>query len=265
MTRPVFLRHPDPWPADVIDEIKKHALEEYPLESCGMIVDDKYVPAQNIHPEPTKAFRIDPKVTAPLIAEGRLQAVIHSHPDGAAHPSEPDAQAQLDMAIPWGVVSVIGDVTEGRPFQCSEVMWWGDGLADVPLIGRKFVWHIFHCYQLYRDWWWQERGIRFAAYACDEEFILHGRDVFIEHVECTHHVNLGKIPIPELEIGDMLVGRLRGKYPNHCGVYIGDDQILHHPAGGASCTVSLQRWWPHIDTVLRHDGTQKPSPLWKPR
>lgn len=260
--RAIVLRHPDPWGPEVTDAIKQHAMESYPNESCGIIMDDEYVPCENTHPTPDKAFRIDPGFTAPLLVAGKIQAVVHSHPNGPSHPGVEDAQNQIEMGIPWGVISVIGDETTA--LYSSDLLWWGDQLPPVPLLGRRFIWHIFHCYQLYRDWWKQERGIHFAMYACEEEFIQNNRDVFIEHVEKTHHTNLGKIPVTELEIGDMLVGRLRGRHPNHCGVYIGGDEILHHPAGGASCTTSLQRWWPYIDTVLRHDGSQKPSPAWKP-
>lgn len=264
--RPVHLRHPDPWGPEVTDAIKQHAMDSYPKEACGLVIDDKYVPCDNIHPEPDKAFRIDPGFSGPLFIDGKIQAVIHSHPDGPNHPSMVDIEQQLEMDdIPWGVVSVTGDITEGTPMYCSDVIWWGDSLPDVPLIGRRFLWNVFTCYQLYRDWWWQERGIRFPTYPMVEDFIQQGMNIFIENAERTHHVDLGKIPVSELEIGDMLVGRLRGKYPNHCGIYIGGDDILHHPSGGASCTTNLQRWWPHIDTVLRHDGTQKPSPTWKPR
>lgn len=262
---PIVLRHQDPWGADVTDAIKLHAMDDYPNESCGVIVDDQYVPCANIHPTPDKAFRVAPDYTSPLLAAGKIQAIVHSHPEGPSHPGVEDAQNQIDMGIPWGVVPVVGDIAAGKALYTGDILWWGDQLPTAPLLGRRFIWHIFHCYQLYRDWWWTERGIRFALYPCEEEFIVNERDVFIEHVEKTHHVNLGKIPVTELEIGDMLVGKLRGRHANHCGVYIGGDEILHHPAGGASCTTSLQRWWPYIDTVLRYDGSQNPSPSWSPR
>lgn len=259
---PVTFRHNDPWPATVTDKIKEHAVREYPKESCGVIVDNDYIPCENLHPEPYKAFRIDPGFTSELIIAGKLQAIVHSHPDGPDHPSEADAQAQIDMDLIWGIVPVFGDgdtATHANP-----IVWWGDQLPTPPLLGRKFIWHVFHCYQLYRDWWWVNRGIRFALYPCSVDFIDEGRNPFVEHVERTHHVNLGKPQITELEIGDMVLGRLRGRYPNHCGIYVGNDTFLHHPSGGASCEASLLRWWPRIDLVFRHDGTQKPSPLWEP-
>lgn len=258
----LVLRHPDPWPVAVTDKIKEHARKQYPKESCGVVVDDDYIPCENTHPEPYKAFKIDPRYTSKLIKDGKLQAIVHSHPDGPSHPSEPDAQGQIDMAVPWGIVPVFGDGEDVS--NVNDIIWWGDQLPTPPLLGRQFIWHVFHCWQLYRDWWWTERGIRFATYPCPEEFIDKGHSPFLEHLEETHHINLGKPKIEELEIGDLVLGRLRGTHPNHCGVYIGNDTFLHHPSGGASCEGSILRWWPRIDMVLRHDGTQKPSPLWQP-
>lgn len=252
---PVTLRHPDPWPSTVTDKIKAHALKEYPKEACGVVVDDDYVPCKNIHPEPYKAFRIDPGYTSQLIKDGKLQAVIHSHPDGPGYPSEHDAVAQIDMDIIWGVVPVFGDNTTCEPSHVNDIIWWGEQLPTPPLLGRRFIWHVFHCWQLYRDWWKTERGVQMAP--ADPHPLDFGDNVnaFVDRCEKWNHTNLGKIAIDDVQIGDLLLGRLRGKYPNHCGVYVGNDTFLHHPSGGASTEASLLRWWPRIETVMRYDGT----------
>jgi proteasome lid subunit RPN8/RPN11 len=257
MIKPAILRHPDPWGPDVIAAIQKHAMAAYPEEACGVVTGDAYVPCDNIHPEPEKAFRIDPEFSGKLMKAKKLQAVVHSHPDGPNHPSAFDQQSQIDMGIPWGVVPVIGDRVAA--VACSDILWWGDTLPDVPLERRKFIWGIFHCYSLYRDWMWQERGIRIPNFAVPADFVEQGQNVFVENAEKAGLCNLGKPDIENLQVGDMLVGKLFGAFPNHCGVYVGDDQFLHHPTGGASGKVELLRWWPRIEVVLRYDPSNTPS------
>jgi proteasome lid subunit RPN8/RPN11 len=246
-----IMRHPDPWEPEVIAAIQQHARAEYPKEACGVIVNDTYVPCENIHAEPTKYFRIDPEFTGPLLVDGKLQAVIHSHPDGPNHPSITDQQAQIDMGITWGVVSVIGD--EQAATAVCDVLWWGDDLPEVPLEGRKFIWGIFHCYQLYRDWLYRNRGYRLPNFAYDQDFHRQGHNPFVEFCEFAGMTNLGKIDIEDLQVGDMLLGHVWGPVPNHCAVFVGNDQMLHHPPGGASRKDDLLRWWPKVDLVFRYE------------
>jgi proteasome lid subunit RPN8/RPN11 len=246
----VVLRHPDPWP-DIVEQIKQHAVEQYPKESCGLVVGGQYIPCDNVHPEPTKAFRINPEISGPYYAAGTLQAIVHSHPDGPNHPSTPDLEGQISSDIPWGIVPVIGD-TEKALYPC-DILWWGDGLAPVPLERRKFIWGIFHCYQLYRDWWKQERGIYMPIWPVGETFIEDGFNCWTTYRENVGLTDMGKPDISDLQIGDMLLGRVRGTFPNHCGVFVGDDLMLHHPPNGVSGKVELLRWWPYVEMVYRNE------------
>ena len=43
-----------------------------------------------------------------------------------------------------------------------------------------------------------------------------------------------EIPLSDLKFGDGLLFRLASKIPNHCAVYIGDNQIIHQLAFGES-------------------------------
>ena len=125
-------------------------------------------------------------------------------------------------------------------------------------MGRKFIWGVFHCWQLYRDWFRQERGILLPTWACEDDFITNDNDMFSIHRESVGMLDLGKPDISELQIGDMLLGKLQGGFPNHCAVFIGDDLLLHHPPGGASGRVELLRWWPRIEKVYRYDTAHAP-------
>jgi proteasome lid subunit RPN8/RPN11 len=255
--KPTTLRNPDPWGPEVVDAIKAHAMAEYPRESCGIVVGDQYVPCENIHPEPLKAFRIDPDITDPLTVAGTLQAIVHSHPDGPNFASEADQQGQIDMDIPWGIVPVIGNQADA--VVACDILWWGDSLPVAPLERRMFIWGIFHCYELYRHWMKLNRGVLPPTFACPHDFIERNINFFTDHIEASGHINLGKPDICDLQVGDILIGKLYGKHPNHCGVYVGDDMILHHPAGGASGYTELLRWWPKVEVVCRYDPAHASS------
>jgi proteasome lid subunit RPN8/RPN11 len=254
---PVTLRHPDPFSPTIVDSIKKHAVECYPEESCGVVVSTKkgpiYVPCKNVHAEPTTSWKVSAEQTAKALTKGDILAVVHSHPEGPNYPSVVDQTQQIAGGEIWGIVPVIGtDVGNERVPVPSDILWWGDNLPPVPLERRRFIWGIFHCYQLYRDWFKQEYGVLLPTFAYSFDTFAE-EDVFVRNCERVGFRNLGLIDMKNLLPGDMLVGHIRGRCPNHCGVYLGGDDFLHHPQNGVSGIALLSRWWEHIDTVFRYE------------
>ena len=259
--KPAILRNPDPYPLDIVSAAKAHAIAEFPKEAVGFVLPDRYVPATNIHTDPNNHFEIDPKDTAKALDAGAL-AIVHSHPNGGPSPSFHDQAKQIESGLVWGIVPVLG-LNEGDEIhpQAGEITWWGDSLPIAPLERRRFIWGVFHCWSLYRDWMRVERGITLENIPCDREFVQDGTNVFLDNCERVGMVNMGKLDMNDLEVGDMLVGHIKGDLPNHCGVYLGGDDFMHHPPGGASGKANLLRWWPHIDTVLRYGATTNPARL----
>jgi proteasome lid subunit RPN8/RPN11 len=64
--------------------VLRHALRAYPEECCGLIVSGRYRPCANSSSTPTEAFSISPEDWAQAEDSGDVEAVAHSHPDGAA-------------------------------------------------------------------------------------------------------------------------------------------------------------------------------------
>jgi len=143
-------------------------------------------------------------------------------------------------------------------------LWWGDDLPIEPLERRKFIWGIYHCWSLYRDWWRLEHDITLPNFACPEDFAEEGVNIFLDNVVAAGLKDMGKLDMGDLKRGDMLLGHLRGDIPNHCGIYLGGDDFLHHAPDQASGKANLLRWWPHIDTVFRYDDRdcfEKTAPI----
>ena len=106
----------------LLEEIKRHGIDSYPNECCGLIVGDygrrevrKLFPLQNTHDESTlHRYRIDPKEHLQAGKQARATGldvigVYHSHPDSPGKPSE------YDRAHAWPVyVYIIVSVLTGK-------------------------------------------------------------------------------------------------------------------------------------------------------
>ena len=73
------------------EAIHAHAKICYPAECCGLIIDGQYYPCDNAAPNPAEHFEIDYLNMVEMQEyHGEIQAIVHSHPDGNAEPSEID-------------------------------------------------------------------------------------------------------------------------------------------------------------------------------
>ena len=88
--------------------IIKHRDDCYPLECCGFIVDNNYVPCRNISTDPD-SFEIDPKDTVKAEYLGEIQAIVHSHPHGTSEASDMDKQQMALHGLTWVIVGQDGD------------------------------------------------------------------------------------------------------------------------------------------------------------
>jgi proteasome lid subunit RPN8/RPN11 len=111
--------------AQALAVIVAHAREAFPLECCGVLVGTvgrivQAVRARNIATGPNR-FHIDPKDHVDARRQSRREGLdiigfYHSHPAGAAAPSETDrAEATYDRCL-HVIVAVAGGVPDVRAF-----------------------------------------------------------------------------------------------------------------------------------------------------
>jgi len=86
-------------------EAVRHAEREYPKESTGLVVNDSYFPCRNIADDPENKFIIDPVDYARGMLIGKIDAIVHSHPQGTPV-SEHDQKACKQTKLTWYVYSV---------------------------------------------------------------------------------------------------------------------------------------------------------------
>lgn len=89
--------------------IKNHALSCYPSECCGLVINNIYHPCNNIAPNPSDNFEIDPVDFVELSSLGDIQAIVHSHPNGNAQLSDMDRVQMGLHGVDWLIYGVADD------------------------------------------------------------------------------------------------------------------------------------------------------------
>jgi len=220
---------PTGFPGGVLEAIKKHALQEYPRESCGAILEGGYYPCTNIAQRPKGDFEISSKEWA-FVMGLTPKAFVHSHPvdkgirwePGVGYdcPSEVDMMGQLNSGLPWGIV-----LTDGS--KVAPAFWWGNFSLNVPLVGRPFRHGAMDCYSLIRSWYWQNKKVFLPEFPRGDMWW-----------DKTPEKNMYNSGFPEAgfvsyetdnpSVGDVFIMQVKSDVDNHGGVYTGSGVVLHH-------------------------------------
>ena len=225
-------------------EAIKHALKEYPKESVGFVVLGKYLPVENHAKEPNDEFAVEIGKDYP---QG-LTALMHSHPKGNPEPTALDMRTQEAMDVPWGIVPIFQDgATAGPITWLSDTMW-----DEPPLLGREFMHGISDCYSLVRDYYWQEKEMILPIYPRSIGWQDRGEDLLSinEFMRC----GFERVLHNAIECGDIILFKIHSKLNNHCGVYVGNNLLLHHLQNRLSRREPINPWLKMADSCWRPTG-----------
>lgn len=231
--------------------IKDHAIEQFPRESCGVIVIHKgkevYLPCRNIADSATEHFAIDPHDYIAAEEIGEIVGIVHSHPNVPARPSEADKVMCEASGLPWYIVNV--QRSDAGNLHTSEVFRFEPTGYKAPLIGRPFHHGVLDCYSLVKDWYAENYGVALPHFERRDNWWNNGQKLYLDNYE-----RAGFEPIKgAIQFGDVILMQIRSPTPNHAAVYIGDGQIVHHQAGRLSsrdvyagyfqdCTIKVIRY-----------------------
>ncbi|MBP3999914.1 C40 family peptidase [Pseudomonas koreensis] len=243
--------------------IERHALAEYPRECCGLVIRENrrqvYVPCRNTATTPSEHFRLAPEDYAAAEDRGEVLAVVHSHPDYPATPSEADRVACEASGLPWHILEVRkGDDEQLVAGELVTTMPEG---YQAPLVGRPFHHGILDCLTLVQDFYQREMGIQLPQYEREDDWWNKGQNLYLDLYE-----GAGFYQVNDLRHGDLILMQIRSPVPNHGAVYLADGilksepehypapgSILHHMYGRDSRRdVYGGQWAEYTRMVLRH-------------
>ena len=225
-------------------DAKEHALECYPLESCGIVLNGEYVPLANKEKAPYAA-RID--------YNKDMEAFIHSHPDHPPSPSKTDMASQISAAVPYGIVSLDRS-------RAMDIEWFGDQAPVAPFTGRTFLFGVRDCFNLCRDVYRKELGITIRQIPRDPfSDVLRVAEFF----SLQNFQSLGFEQVWDAEKDkeyeswkpyDGLLVKYMERYPGptHVALYRGEGKVLHHVMDRLSVEEPVERMASRVQHVLRH-------------
>ena len=220
---------------ETIAAIGAHAQADHPRESCGLVAiikgRERYLPCTNAAVG-TDHFVLPAEEYAAAEDQGEIVAIVHSHPDVPADPSQADMVACEASGLRWHIVRV--DLVDGAPLAGQMVTIEPTGY-QAPLVGRQFAHGVLDCYQLIVDWYARERGITLKQFDRADNWWNDGQsDLYTEGFPQAGFVKLADgAPMEE---GDVILMQIRARngVPNHAAIYLGDGLILHHLHGRLS-------------------------------
>lgn len=226
-------------------DIILHARAEFPREACGLLIvwqgKERYRRCRNIGVG-TDQFVMHPQDYAEADMGGDIVAVIHSHPNLPAEPSQSDRVACNASGLPWHIVSLPSE---------QWAYMEPDGY-QAPLVGREWSHGVLDCYAIIRDWYQLERGITLPDFDRHDEWWLRGENLYMENFASA---GFTEVKQDRPQPGDVILMRIFSPVPNHGAVYLGDNQIIHHVQNRLSCREPYSIFWRNRTThLLRHEN-----------
>lgn len=136
----------------LLSAIVAHARSTYPLECCGLVLEDsagalRFVPIENVAGTAAAAgnsqrsrrdgYVMDPKALLAALSEveergGRLAAIVHSHPDVGAYFSREDREMALGGASEplWPDVQYVVVSCKDTGVDAARLYTWDGGRRD---------------------------------------------------------------------------------------------------------------------------------------
>lgn len=245
--------------------VERHALEAYPRECCGLLVADqdkgKYIPCEN-SAENDNDFRISGEEYSRCEDMGQILAVIHSHVNTSARPSQSDLVSCEAQDLPWHIVSVYKDA--GEEPRIGEWYSFEPSNYEAPLVGRTFHHGDLDCYGLVRDFYHREMGIDIPDFERPDFWWEKedGGELYLDQFEKAGF----RVVTGDLQLGDGILMQYRSDRTNHAGVYLGEttlasqpdlppvpSALLHHAMPRLSERVPYMGYWKNITRlVVRH-------------
>lgn len=229
---------------EVIAALKAHAHREAPRECCGIVVQSAdgyplYVPCRNVAAGEGQ-FIMHPDDYVSVVDNHEVLAICHSHVYQQPTPSQADRVACEHSGVPWIIV--------GHPN--GAVHQFSPEGYKAPYLGRVFAHGVLDCYTLVRDYYERELGIALPDFARDDDWWLHGGNLYVENFSKAGFV---AVNAEGLRKHDVVLMQVRSTVPNHAAICEDGVTILQHLMNRPSSRDVYGGWFRKCTThVLRH-------------
>lgn len=205
-----------------------HAEQEYPRESCGLIVNGMYYPCRNEAVDPGEQFVINQQDYFSALDMGEIEAVIHSHPNAPPKPSPADLASCEETDVPWGIIGITKN--DAGEFIVNTA-WIAPCGYQAPLIGRQYVWGVFDCLTVVLDYYQRELGVDLGKFERpSEDWHKNNEDIYTRELLQKGFEKITGTPAQ----GDIVLMQIRAKVPNHAAIFLENGMLAtepeHYPA-----------------------------------
>lgn len=238
---------------EMVDYIKS----QHPMEALGFVINNEFRPTKNIARDPVNEGRFLENAYLKASLEG-IQAYVHSHTQDVRTdhlnrkldprtPSKQDMIAQEAMDVPFLIFYTDGN-TITAPLEF--------GGEPAELLGRPYIANVYDCWTLARDYYQINYKIELPVFPREPDWIRNTPSLFNDKWEESGFVEISKSII---QPGDGIAFKLsQQEHIDHCGVYIGNEQFIHHLYGQLSQTSPLSRYRAFQNaSVVRHKSLIK--------
>ncbi len=237
--------------AEIKAKVKAHALNDAPNEACGFVCVNNLgecivIPTKNVSRNTRQSFVIDPKEYLAAMRVGEIVAYYHSHVDDFIRPqneqfSKEDLDISYESCLPALLYVHPNDTWNFHlPFTYE----------PAPLLGRPFVWGVWDCYTLVRDYHLTKRGIQLGCYFAPDNATNNTDFGYEKYVK---EAKLKEVQLNEITEGDIILFSIKSDFINHSVVYLDGNEFLHQPVNKISSKGLLDdRFLKYIKGVYRY-------------
>ena len=222
------------------DTLKQNSVDGSPYEVCGIIYDDTHSNTQyitmitNISEQPEEYFLFDPVELVYILdnitsaSNLDLNSYFHSHVNATEQPSLQDKMTINKLNQRMLIYSIYTD----NFLNVDPVV------EDYPLVGRQFNYATANCYTLVQDYYEIKRSITLSDYTPIPNWWNKGMDLFLTYIP-----DEGFSEVSTLQEHDVILMQVDSPVPNHLGIYIGDNKMIHHPLDRLSQRIIYGGYW----------------------
>ena len=227
-----------------LEDIFAHFQNEHPREGCGVIGvikgKSKWFPCRNIAKD-NDDFEINSTDYINASLRSDIIAVVHNHIDYSCEPSEADIKACNTLNLDYYIFS----------WPDLKMHHLEPDRNKIPLLGREYEFGVLDCWKLVIDYYDSELGINLKRDIYEDNWWKHGLNYMDDLYE---EYGFEQVTDGSLLKNYLMFFNIKSEIPNHCGVYLGNDLLLHHSEDRLSCRERLHSsaWGRRKYKILRH-------------